>query len=141
MASKIKNANNTLFSTSVKFHDICETLGDVHHIFPRKYLQDELNATRGVYNQLANYTHLEKRINIKIGKRPPFDYFTEAKNATLTGAEYFGNINNIDDLMANLSESCIPEGIFEMDASNYEEFLEQRRILMANKIKEYFLSL
>jgi hypothetical protein len=37
--------------------------------------------------------------------------------------------------------NCIPESILSMNIDNYEEFLNQRRILMARKIKEYYLSL
>ena len=43
----------------------------------------ELNAPQGVYNQVANYAYLEKRINIKIADRRPGDYFTEARDACL----------------------------------------------------------
>ena len=38
----------------------------------------------------------------------------------------------------NLEESAIPKDIINMSVENYEEFLQKRRILMANKIKEYF---
>ena len=32
----------------------------------------------------------------------------------------------------------IPLNIMEVDHSNYEDFLKERRILMANKIKNYY---
>lgn len=37
--------------------------------------------------------------------------------------------------------NCIPENVRYMDESNYAEFLEQRRKMMAQKIKEYYYSL
>ena len=36
---------------------------------------------------------------------------------------------------------AIPEGIFEMEAEDYDEFLAQRRRLMARKIQRFFKSL
>ena len=60
----------------------------------------------------------------------------------ISGAgSYYGNINNAEDLDANLSENCIPKDIVEMDVSNYNEFLSERRIMMAQYIKEYYQSL
>ena len=43
--------------------------------------------------------------------------------------------------MANLAANCIPSGVFDMDSSDYEDFLAQRRALMAKKIEAYFKSL
>ena len=34
-----------------------------------------------------------------------------------------------------------PETVFEMDIDNYFDFLSQRRVLMAKKIKEYYKNL
>jgi len=43
--------------------------------------------------------------------------------------------------MKNLTKHCIPQSIFEMNIDNYHEFLEERRKLMAEKIKKYYKSL
>jgi hypothetical protein len=37
--------------------------------------------------------------------------------------------------------NCVPEDVWEMDYTRYAEFLEKRRILMADKIKMYYYSL
>ena len=50
----------------------------------------------------------------------------------------YGLINSEDDLYKNLEESAIPKDIINMSVENYEEFLQKRRVLMANKIREYF---
>ena len=50
----------------------------------------------------------------------------------------FQLINSEDDLYKNLEESAIPKDIINMYVENYEEFLQKRRVLMANKIREYF---
>jgi GTP:adenosylcobinamide-phosphate guanylyltransferase len=53
----------------------------------------------------------------------------------------YGGINVIKSLMENLKMNCIPETISSMDINSYEDFLKQRRILTAKKIKEYYFSL
>jgi hypothetical protein len=47
----------------------------------------------------------------------------------------------MDELKENLKTNCIPEAFMEMNVDDFEEFLKQRRILMAQKLKEYFNSL
>ncbi len=141
VASQIKEADNTLFTNGVKVSDVVASIGDIHHIFPKDFLRKEINAPQRLYNQVANYAYLEKRINIKIGARRPGDYFSEALECAKSGAPYFGNIYEEDNLLDNLSQNCIPGDIFDMGAGDYERFLNERRILMANKIKEYFFAL
>ncbi len=140
-AAQIKAADNTLFSGSFKVGDIVTTMGDVHHIFPRKYLQKQLNAPQRLYNQVANYTFLERRINIAVGAKRPGDYFTTALDAIRSGEKYFGDISDEQELMDNLATNCIPANIFDMGAEDYERFLVERRELMAKKIKAYYQSL
>lgn len=141
LASQVRAADNTLFTSGFKVSDIISNIGDIHHIFPKAYLRESIDAPQRLYNQVANYTYLEKRINIAIGKQNPGSYFSAAKKACENGEGYFGDTMSLDELHANLAANCIPEGIFEMDASEYERFLGERRMLMAQKIKRYFFSL
>ncbi len=141
VASQIKEADNTLFTNGVKVSDVIASIGDIHHIFPKDFLRKEISAPQRLYNQVANYAYLEKRINIKVGARRPGDYFSEALECAKSGAPYFGNIYGEENLLDNLSQNCIPGDIFDMEAEDYERFLNERRILMANKIKSYFFAL
>ena len=50
-------------------------------------------------------------------------------------------ITVIHDLHENLKENCIPQSIFTMTIEDYDEFLVERRKLMAEKIKNYYYSL
>ena len=140
-AAQVRSADNTLFSAGFKVSDIVTTIGDVHHIFPRKYLQKDFELPQRLYNQVANYAFLEKRINIAIGAQCPGDYFTTALDACNSGGSYFGDISDEQALMENLAENCIPEDIFFMTGADYDRFLNERRELMAKKIKAYFQSL
>lgn len=141
VASQVRAADNTLFTCGFKVADIIGNVGDIHHIFPKAYLRKAIDAPQRLYNQVANYTYLEKRINIVIGERRPSDYFAAARNAIESGETYFGDIADVDAFEANLKANCIPADIFEMNAEDYEEFLAQRRQLMAKKIERYFKSL
>ena len=52
-----------------------------------------------------------------------------------------GAINNLTELNENLTSNCIPESVFKMNIDDYDEFLIQRRRLMAQKMKHYYYSL
>lgn len=141
VASQVRSADNTLFTSGFKVADVIGNVGDIHHIFPKAYLRREINASQRLYNQVANYTYLEKRINIAIGDRKPGDYFSEARDSIVSGNSYFGDISSVESLELSLRANCIPEGIFSMGVEDYEDFLVVRRKLMAQKIRAYFESL
>ncbi len=50
-------------------------------------------------------------------------------------------ITDEKSFMENLKQNCIPELILNSDFEQYENFLKERRKLMALKIKEYYFSL
>lgn len=141
VASQVRAADNTLFTNGFKVADVIGNVGDIHHIFPKAYLRKEIDAPQRLHNQIANYTYLEKRINIAIGEKSPGEYFSQARAAITEGKPYFGDISNEETLISNLKANCIPEGVFHMTAEDYETFLAERRALMAQKIRHYFESL
>ena len=49
----------------------------------------------------------------------------------------YGAINTLDDLYKNMEENCIPKSFVDMTIENYDEFLKERRKLMAKSIREY----
>ena len=44
----------------------------------------------------------------------------------------------MEDLRANLAENCVPEEFMEMDIFDYARFLDTRRTMMAQYIREYY---
>jgi len=44
-------------------------------------------------------------------------------------------------LASNLSENCIPQNIFDMTVEDYDNFLIERRRLMAKLIERYYKNL
>ncbi|OGQ98426.1 MAG: hypothetical protein A2505_06335 [Deltaproteobacteria bacterium RIFOXYD12_FULL_55_16] len=114
--------------------------GDIHHIFPRDYLKKS-GLKRGDYNQIANYVYMQSEINIKVGNKAPKDYFDGIAKQCSGGTIQYGAISEMDVLKENLRMNCIPEAIFEMRLDDYEELLKQRRLLMAEKMRSYYLAL
>lgn len=114
---------------------------DVHHIFPKNFLIKKWNKTRGEYNQIANYVYMQREINIRIGDKSPEDYFSKIISDISEWKTDLSGIMSMEDLKKNLQENCVPLSVFMGTIENYEEFLEERRGLMVQCIKEYYFSL
>lgn len=140
LASQIYFADQSLLSQNIRVSELITLGGDVHHIFPKKYLVEH-GFERTQYNQTANYAHLDTPVNISIGKKAPKDYFSAALAQCGSDKAETGSIIDEKVLRENLAMNCIPEDIFEMDYTRYDEFLEKRRALMAQKIRKYYESL
>lgn len=140
LASQVKNNDRGFLSKEISVNNLILHRGDIHHIFPRNYLK-KAGLTRSKYNQIANYVYMQQEVNIKVGNKAPNIYFGEVKDQCEGGHLKYGAISDRNDLKNNLDENCIPDSIFEMTIDNYQDFLNQRRRLMAKKIKEYYYSL
>jgi hypothetical protein len=95
---------------------------NVHHIFPKKTLEG-----KGVeINDIANLTFITFDTNQKIKAKLPSDYFhnIDGGKGILTADKQKGHYIPIDN----------PK-LFEL--ANYEEFLEERRKLMADAINNF----
>lgn len=140
LASQIYFADHSLLSQNIRVGELITLGGDVHHIFPKKYLVEH-GFERTQYNQTANYAYLDTPVNIFIGKKAPKDYFSAALAQCGSDKAETGSIIDEKVLRENLAMNCIPDDIFEMDYTRYDEFLEKRRALMAQKIRKYYESL
>lgn len=141
LMAQIRNGDRGFLSSHIDVKTLIEGRGDVHHIFPKKHLQKNGLNNRGQYNQIANYVYMQSEINIKISDKSPDQYFNELIAQCNKGEVKYGAIDNIEELNMNLGENCIPLEVFNMNINNYNEFLELRRRLMAEKIKEYYYKL
>ena len=52
-----------------------------------------------------------------------------------------GEIVDPADLARNLKENALPADLADVDASNYPEFLEHHRVLMAQMMRRYYETL
>ena len=141
LAAQIYFGDNALFSNGTKIGYLINIIGDVHHVFPKQYLRKNGIDDKSAYNQIANFTYLDTQVNKEIADEAPNVYFNEAFEKCKDGVALFGNIADLQVLKDNLEANCIPHKIINMDASQYDSFLAERRKLMAKKIKDYYYSL
>lgn len=141
LIAQISSGDKGFLSKNIDIRSLIEQRGDVHHIFPKKYLQSNGVNNRGQYNQIANYVYMQSEINIKIKDKAPKVYFGELKKQCEDNSLVYGGIDNIEELKDNLAQNAIPLDVFDMDIGDYQEFLNKRRLLMADKIKRYYKSL
>lgn len=98
--------------------------GNIHHIFPQAYLRKN-GFSKGDINQIANYVWVTQPKNLEISDKAPKDYLSDENII-----EFMSETNN--------RENAIPEEIVEYDFHNYSDFLNQRRHLMAKKMREFY---
>ena len=140
LASQVKANDRGFLSKDVLVSDLISLRGDIHHLFPKDYLKKH-GLDRRQYNQIANYVYMQSEINIKVGNKPPKDYFETLKTQMLNGNQQVSGLSNELQLSDNLKMNCVPTEIQEMSIDDYNDFLTLRRKLMATKIKEYYHSL
>lgn len=136
-AAQAKSGDLGFLSRDITVNDLISYRGDIHHIFPKGYLKAS-GLSRAEYNQVANYVYMQSEVNIKIGNKAPDLYFEELKHQTNGGLLKYGNITDWDTLQRNLQQNAIPETIAKMTVDDYRDFLEQRRHLMARKIRRFY---
>ena len=140
LASQVKANDKGFLSSDLSVRDLLEGQLNVHHIFPRHYLKN-YGFTRGHYNQIANYVVMQSEINIAIGARAPTTYFSEMTERCRNDAPGFGGITDLVQLQENLVAHCIPQGMETKTYESYNDFLVERRSLMAAKIRDYYKAL
>lgn len=138
LMAQVKMGDCGFLSEQIDVKSLIEQRGDIHHIFPKKYLQKCGIKERSLYNQIANYVYTQSEINIKIKDQAPKMYMAQVKKQCTGGNTVYGGINSMEKLEQNLTANCIPRDIFEMDYTQFEDFLEKRRKLMAQKIRNYY---
>jgi hypothetical protein len=136
-AAQAKLGDKGFLSRDITVRDLLLNRSDDHHVFPRNYLVSQ-GLSRGRYNQIANFVVAQSEINIGIGDKPPEVYFSELIDQCRGGRMKYGGISDETELRANLVQSCVPEAMLDGPIPAYDDFLEARRKLMAQKIKTWF---
>ena len=138
LMAQVKMGDCGFLSEQIDVKSLIEQRGDIHHIFPKKYLQKCGIKERGLYNQIANYVYTQSEINVKIKDQAPKEYMAQVKEQCTGGKAVYGGIDSLIKLEANMDANCIPQEIFDMDYTQFGDFLEKRRHLMAQKIQYYY---
>jgi hypothetical protein len=140
LACQVKGHDKGFLSRDITVRDLLEGQWHIHHIFPRSYLQKR-GFPRGRYNQIANYVVMQSEINIAISDRAPAAYFAGLWEQCANGVTRYGGITDADQLRDNLAAHCIPQGMETVSVESYDAFLQERRNLMAVKIRDYYRAL
>ena len=141
LIAQVKNQARGFLSQKITVQSLIEQRGDIHHVFPKKYLQKNGINNRKDYNQIANYAYTQSEINIKIKDTAPSEYMISMLAQVSGGDMAYGGIIDSQNLQKNLKENCIPEGFEKMDIWDYAMFLDKRRALMAQYIRDYYKEL
>jgi len=139
-AAQVKLGDRGFLSRDITVQDLLMNRSDVHHVYPKKHLKG-LGLSRGQYNQIANFVLAQSEINIAIGHKPPEVYFHELAEQCQGGRKKYGGITVEADMRANLQMNCVPGSMLDGEIPSYDDFLEERRKLMALRIKTWFETL
>lgn len=136
-AAQAKLGDKGFLSRDITVRDLLLNRSDAHHVFPRNHLK-KAGLQRGRYNQIANFVLAQSEINIAIGDDAPEIYFAKLRNQISGGPKLYGGITDKTEMLINMRENCIPEGLLDGTLKSYDDFLAERRFLMTEKIKTWF---
>lgn len=110
---------------------------DIHHIFPKNYLVKH-GYDKSKYNRIANFVHLRNDINISVSDLAPREYLGDIISG---GNNHHSDIVNEAEMINNFKDNAIPKILLQAEVDDYDEFLRQRQVLMAEMVREYYKTL
>ena len=110
---------------------------DIHHIFPKNYLVKH-GYDKSKYNRIANFVHLRNDINISVSDLAPREYLGDILSG---GNNHHSDIVNEAEMINNFEDNAIPKILLQAEVDDYDEFLRQRQVLMADMVREYYKTL
>ena len=110
---------------------------DIHHIFPKNYLVKH-GYDKSKYNRIANFVHLRNDINISVSDLAPREYLGDILSG---GNNHHSDIVNKAEMVNNFEDNAVPKILLRAEADDYDEFLQQRQVLMAEMVREYYKGL
>lgn len=141
LATQVTSGARGFLSKDITVQMMIEEQGDLHHLVPKEYLRTHGVNDQREYNQVANYAMTETPINIRIGKRAPEVYMVEVAEQITSGHPTLGELVTAESLAKNLAMNAIPQNFSSVTSHTYEQFLDERRHLMAAQIKQYYQAL
>lgn len=141
LMAQVHSHDKGFLSKDISIEALIANRGDIHHLFPKKYLQNNGHNLRNDYNQIANYVMTQSEINIRIKDDAPNVYMKKVLDQIDNQDPYIGAITTKEALEESFKQNCIPEEFVNYTVDHYFDFLHKRRYLMAQKIKEYYFSL
>ena len=110
---------------------------DIHHIFPKNYLVKH-GYDKSKYNRIANFVHLRNDINISVSDLAPREYLGDILSGN---SNHHSDIVNEAEMINNFKDNAIPKILLQAEVDDYDEFLQQRQVLMAEMVRGYYKTL
>lgn len=139
LAVLIGTKTKALYSKDILIEDLLEEKVDKTLLFTKAYLQK--HNVRADATELANMVFLDKDVKAALKRKAPNEYGDFLLECCEKKIPIGKEILTKEELLDSLRENCIPKTIFTMEASQFPLFLEVRRKLIAEKIKQYYKSL
>ena len=105
--------------------------------FLKKYLSKN-GKTPKQYNQVANLVYTEQATNIKVGMLPPIEYTSKVLNQINNNVFDISTIDSKSGLDGNFESNDIPKMLYTATDLDYNDFLIERRRLIAIKIRNFY---
>ena len=140
LMAQVYSGDKGFLSKQVSVRNLIINRGDIHHLFPKKYLQN-YSIGKTEYNQVANFAMTQSEINIRIKDDAPKVYMADVLKQIQTKQSDIGGILTEEALKASFKETCIPDDFINYDINDYHGFLQKRRKLMSYKIRDYYYSI
>ncbi len=139
LATLIRTNTKALYSKEILVRDLLEEKVDKTLLFTKAYLQK--HGAKGDATDLANMAFIDKDVKIALKRKAPNEYghslLEYCEKQIVIGKE----ILTEEELFDSMRENCIPKTIFTMETSQFPLFLDIRRKMMAEKIRNYYREL
>ncbi|MGN0465485.1 MAG: DUF262 domain-containing protein [Lachnospiraceae bacterium] len=139
LATLIRTNTKALYSKEILVKDLLEEKVDKTLLFTKAYLQKH-NA-KGDATELANTVFIDKDVKTALKRKAPNEYGEILLEYCERGTAIGKEIVTREELLESMKENCIPKTIFTMDTTQFPLFLEVRRKMMAEKIRDYYRGL
>ena len=106
LMAQVKMGDYGFLSEQIEVKSLIDQRGDIHHIFPKKYLQKCGIKESGMYNQIANYVYTQSEINIKVKDQAPKEYMAQVKEQCTGVNAVCGGIDSF--FMATIVAAPVP---------------------------------
>ena len=106
LAAQITLNESAFLSKDMKVRTLVENRGDVHHIFPKDYLQKNGKNSRVLYNQIANFALIQTETNLQITNKAPNVYMAQVMMQCNTKEATIGSILDREVLEENLRKAA-----------------------------------
>ena len=137
-AAQVKLGDKGFLSRDITVQDLLMNRSDVHHVFPAQS-PEEAGACRAAATTRLPTLCLPRARSTSPSATKPREVFSASwPNSATAEKRSMAASRAPTHMKANLRANCLPETLLEGTIPAYDDFLEERRRLMALKIKQWF---